>query len=398
MGLRVAAFVSHPIQHFAPWHREVAKRKQIDLKVFFSCDWGSSEYLDPEFQAKVQWDVPLLEGYTYEFLPIAKRPANLSFWEVDNPTVTGALDSFNPDVIQVFGYAYRTNWRVARWAKRAGKPLLIYSDSNARSSSPLWKRLPKQVIVRDFYNKVDGALYVGDNNREYHRQYGIPEERLFAGVCPIDSDRLLKQSSALERNGPSVRRTLGIPENAFVVLFCGKYSVRKRPLDLLVAANKAAKKGLPIWCLFVGEGSERAALEEYCARESFDQAALTGFVNQSMIPEYYRASDVLAVTSWDDPHPLVVSEASAFGLPAIVSDRVGCIGPNDTARAGLNAIVYPCGDTEKLSDAIERLFSERGTLERMSAAAKSIAETQNPVVAARALAEAVEKLHGLGPR
>lgn len=398
MLLRVAVFVSHPIQHFAPWHREVAKRRKIDLKVFFSCDWGSSEYLDPEFKAKVEWDVPLLEGYEYEFLPIAKRPARLSFWEVDNPTVSGALDSFQPDVVQVFGYAYRTSWRVARWAKRAGKPLLIYSDSNSRASAPLWKRLPKQVIVRDFYNKVDGALYVGDNNREYHRRYGIPDDRLFAGVCPVDSDRLLKQSPGSDEAGRGPRRRLGIPDNAFVVLFCGKYSARKRPMDLLVAANEAAREGLPVWCLFVGEGAERGALEQYCARERFDRAVLTGFVNQSIIPEYYRASDVLAVTSSEDPHPLVVSEAATFGLPAIVSDRVGCIGPNDTARSGLNAIVYPCGNTEKLCQAIKKLFSQGDTLKRMSAAARIIAADQNPTVAATALAEAVEKLHALGPR
>ena len=291
MLLRVAVFVSHPIQHFAPWHREVAKRRRINLKVFFSCDWGSSEYLDPEFNAKVEWDVPLLEGYEYEFLPIAKRPARLSFWEVDNPTVSGTLDSFQPDVVQVFGYAYRTSWRVARWTKRAGKPLLIYSDSNARASASLWKRLPKQVIVRDFYSKVDGALYVGDNNREYHRRYGIPDDRLFPGMYPVDSDRLLKQSPESDEAGRGLRRGLGIPESAFVVLFCGKYSARKRPMDLLVAANEASRQGLPVWCLFVGEGAERGALERFCVRERYDRAVLTGFVNQSIIPEYYRASE-----------------------------------------------------------------------------------------------------------
>lgn len=398
MTLRLAVFVSHPIQHFAPWHREVAKRGEIDLKVFFSCDWGSSEYLDPEFNAKVEWDVPLLDGYEYEFLPIAKRPATLSFWEVDNPTVVEALDSFRPDVIQVFGYSHRTSWRVARWTKQSAKPLLIYSDSHARATTPLWKRLPKKVIVQDFYSRVDGAFYVGDNNREYHRRYGIPDERLFRGMYPVDSDRLLAQSPETGDAREALRRSLGIPQNAFLVLFCGKYSDRKRPMDLLVAANEAGKQGLPVWCLFVGEGAERGALEQYCAREHFDRAVLTGFVNQSTIPDYYRASDVLAVTSSEDPHPLVVTEAAAFGLPTIVSDSIGCIGPNDTARAGFNAIVYPCGDTEQLYQAIKKLFSEADTFKEMSAAARIIAADQNPAAAATALAEAVEKLHSLGPR
>ena len=91
-AIKLAILVSHPIQHFAPWHREVAKLKEIDLRVFFYTDWGVKKYTDPEFGIPVEWDIPLTEGYTHEFLPIANRPRNLNFWEVDNPTVTEALD------------------------------------------------------------------------------------------------------------------------------------------------------------------------------------------------------------------------------------------------------------------------------------------------------------------
>ncbi len=35
MPIRLAIIVSHPIPHFAPWHRELARISDIDLKVFF---------------------------------------------------------------------------------------------------------------------------------------------------------------------------------------------------------------------------------------------------------------------------------------------------------------------------------------------------------------------------
>src|SRR5215813_4301465 len=108
MSIRLAVVVSHPIQHFAPWHREIARLEGVDLRVLFCCDWGVNEYRDPEFQIDVKWDIPLLEGYEHEFLPVKRRPERLSFWEVDNPTVGAVLDRFTPDVVQVFGYARRT--------------------------------------------------------------------------------------------------------------------------------------------------------------------------------------------------------------------------------------------------------------------------------------------------
>src|SRR5262245_17700063 len=131
MAVRLAIVVSHPIQHFAPWHREVAKLPEIDLRVFFCCDWGSETYFDPDFATEVKWDIPLLDGYEHEFLAIHQRPKNLSYSQVDNPDVGVALDRFYPDVVKVFGYGFKTNWRVENWARAKRRPLLLYSDSNA---------------------------------------------------------------------------------------------------------------------------------------------------------------------------------------------------------------------------------------------------------------------------
>jgi glycosyltransferase involved in cell wall biosynthesis len=396
--IRLSILVSHPIQHFAPWHRELAKRTEIDLKVYFYCDWGVKNYLDPDFGTHVQWDVPLLEGYSNEFLPIARRPERLSFWEVDNPSVASALDRFQPDVVKIFGYAHRTNWRVARWARRNRRPLMLYSDSNIKTVPSWWKRSLKNTVVGKFYSYVDGAMFVGDNNFRYHIQYGIPSDRLFPGVLPVDRQMLLKavpDSAAVRRE---IRRTLGIPQDAFVVLFCGKYIARKRPGDLVQAAQLLAARRLSVRAVLVGEGEERPAIEALCRANNVYNVSLTGFVNQSAIPRYYTAADVLAVTSSADPHPLIVSEAACFGLPVIISDRVGCIGPNDSAQPGGNAIVYPCGNVQALAGAIERLWRDRDLYHRMAAKCSQIAASQDVTAAAEQLACAVRRLHHLGGR
>ncbi len=398
MPIRLAIIVSHPIPHFAPWHRELARISDIDLKVFFCCDLGLNPYVDPQFKAEFKWDIPLVNGYAHEFLPITSRPKRCGFWEIDNRSVGAALDRFNPDVVKIFGYAYRTNWRAARWARQRRRPLMLYSDSNGRTVTPWWKRSIKDSLVQQFYSYVDGALFVGDNNYSYHRRYGLSPDRLFPGVLPIDREKLREAVSDPVATRKEVRNSLGIPQDAFVVLFCGKYIARKRPADLVRAVHELARKGLPVWVLMVGEGVKRAAIETLCSSAGIKNVSMTGFVNQSMIPRYYAAADLLAVTSEADPHPLVVSEAACFGLPVVISDRVGCIGPNDSAQPERNAIVYPCGNVQRLSCAIEQLCRDQEFHHRMSDASFQIAQSQDVSAAAEQLAFAVQSLYELGPR
>jgi glycosyltransferase involved in cell wall biosynthesis len=386
--------VSHPIQHFAPWHAEVAKLTSMDVRVFFYASWGLSGLVDPGFGVPLKWDVPLLKGYEHEFLPGVGTDV-INDTKLDNPLVGERLDAFDPDVVKVFGYSQRTTKRVADWTSLRRKPLLLYSDSNIKAQ-PLWKGILKRPVVGAFYRKVDAALYVGDNNRAYHSFFGIPPDRLFEGCLPVDRKRLLAAVPDPTMTKRKIREAHGIPQDAFVVLFCGKFIDRKRPLDVLRAIVTPSRR--PLWALMVGEGELRRTLEAFIRTNAVSNATLTGFVNQKDIPSYYAAADILVVSSSFDPHPLIVTEASVFGLPILVSDAVGCIGELDTARTGTNAIVYPCGDVEHLRRAIVMMSDDSITYQRYSSGARKIASTQDSVTAASQLEKAALRLAELGKR
>jgi glycosyltransferase involved in cell wall biosynthesis len=97
----------------------------------------------------------------------------------------------------------------------------------------------------------------------------------------------------------------------------------------------------------VGDGELRRPCEEAALRSSVP-VCFAGFLNQGRMPDAYAAADCLVLPSdCGETWGLVVNEAMACGLPAIVSDQVGC-GP-DLIREGATGHVFRCGDVDDLS-------------------------------------------------
>ncbi len=395
---RLVIVVSHPIQHFAPLYRETAAQGQVDLHVLFCCDWGVRAYLDPAFGREVEWDVPLLNGYEHEFLRIRRRPRTISFLEVDNPGVGDRLEALQPDVVLVHGYGCRTMWRAAEWAARGGALALLSSDSHAGKEVHPLKAFVKKAIVGRFYDRLDGALAAGDSNRDYHRRFGLPPERIFESRLPADGARFAEAASRRQELRRRVRERLSIPDDSFVALFCGNLTPWKRPRDFAEAVVRARSAGASVVGLVVGDGPERRSFEVLAASPVSDCLRTTGFVKQAAIVDFYAAADALVLTSERDAHPLVVTEALFFSLPVVVSDAVGCVGPTDTARPGENALVYRCGDVMALSEILRSLSRDAALVSRLGTASGRMAAENDAPAAARLVADAVTAVLRLGPR
>ena len=94
-----------------------------------------------------------------------------------------------------------------------------------------------------------------------------------------------------------------------------------------------------------------------------------GFLNQTEMPAAYAVTDCLVLPSdYGETWGLVVNEAMACGIPAVVSDRVGC-GP-DLVEHDVTGLVYPFGDVEALADALRTLAIRPAQLAEMGARAR----------------------------
>lgn len=388
---RVAVINTHPIQHFAPLWAEIARRGEIALNVLYCSDWGVKEYRDPGFDRTFRWDVDLLSGYDYEILPIKQRPSSMGFLEVDNPSVGEALARLKPDVLVLFGYGTLTNWRALAWARMHATRVLVFSDSELKHARPWMSRAAKEIVVRAFFSQVDGALPVGNCNADYYLHYGLPAAALYPCPLPVDGARFLAAAGDTAEARASVRREHGIPETDFVFASVGKYIPRKRHEDVaraLLELPRELRERSRV--MLIGDGPERGPLAALAARGE-GRICLTGFVNQSRMPAYFAACDALVVASDHDPHPLVVTEGLFLGLPVIASDRIGCIGPDDTVRPGKNGLVYPAGNVGELSRAMREMLVDGAQYDRFRKESRRIAGSQDTPAAAARFAEAIAR-------
>ncbi|MGO9620563.1 MAG: glycosyltransferase family 4 protein [Desulfobaccales bacterium] len=372
--IRLAYLVTHPIQYQAPLLRRLAREPGFDLTVFFCSDFSTKKFLDPSFGRVIDWDVPLLEGYRYEFLRALGGRERVSFWRPFNYGLGRSLREGRFEVLWIHGYNRWFHW-LAMWsAKRLGLKLLIRDEATLSGTRPnIGKRLLKAGFFAGLKRLADGFLAIGSLNREYYRHYGIPEEKIFWMPYAVDNTFFQTEARKAGVRREEWRRELGLAPGRPVILFLGKLEPRKRPADLLGAyihLNRQAAVAEPPYLLFVGDGEQRQPLEEVARDMQLEGVRFLGFKNQTELPAYYDLCDVLVLPSVSEPWGLVVNEAMNAGKAIIVSDQVGC-GP-DLVRNGENGYIFPAGEVAALAAALSKVLADPETCHRMGARSREL--------------------------
>lgn len=343
---RLAVVLSHPTQYYSPWFRWLAAHTTLSLRVFYLWDGGVALHTDPEFGKQFRWDVDLLNGYDHEFVPnTARVPGSSHFDGLRNPTLPARLTAWRPDAILLFGYAFSTHLRLIFWARRQRIPLIFRGDSHllGRTQLPFFQR----TALRLLYAQFTAFLPVGAANRDYFLHLGVPPRKLF--FAPHSVDHTLFDSSRADHHvrAETFRRELGLVPDTRVVLFAGKFVPAKQPLALLRAflALRAPNAVL----VFVGDGPEKNALLELARQAPAGSVHVLPFANQSEMPARLLSADLFVLPSHGhyETWGLAVNEAMHLGVPAFVSDLVGC--QRDLVTEGETGWVFRAGEPTTLS-------------------------------------------------
>jgi len=352
--LSIIFFNTHPIQYFVPLYQAMAKDDAIDLTVLYCSDETLKGTTDKQFGVKVQWDIPLLQGYQHQFLKNNSFKPSIfnGFWGLMNWGVIGYLRKAPKSMVVVHGWASFSHVITLIAARLCGHTVCL------RAETPLNQELLKNKLVRAIKNSwlrflflfVHRFLYIGQQNKLFYASFGIKEDQLFFTPYAVDNERFQGVSKEIDRL--SARKKLGLPLDKKIVLFSGKYIHKKRPLDLLEAFNELENDS---FLVMVGEGELRVPMETYITAQKLSKRVfLTGFINQSQIPLYYAAADAFVMCSGiGETWGLSVNEAMNFSLPIVITDICGC--SFDLVKQGSNGFLVKTSDITGLKEALKQV-------------------------------------------
>ena len=195
-----------------------------------------------------------------------------------------------------------------------------------RDPANLWKYRSRRVAR---YIAVAGVI------RDILLGAGVLEERVRVITSSIDLGVFVRS----ERLRSEARAELGIPPDARVIGNVAALAWHKGQTHLLSAMPLVARSCPDAWCVIVGEGEEREALEKQAA--SLDGQARILFTGMRRdVPRLLNAFDVFCMPSLYEGFCNSILEALATGLP-VVATRAG--GTPEIVEDGTNGLLVPPG-------------------------------------------------------
>jgi glycosyltransferase involved in cell wall biosynthesis len=386
MPIRVALFAASPIPYRIPLYQRVAADPHLDFTAIFASN-GGIRPVEAGYSVPTAWDTDLLHGYRATFLKRADRnPIDGGFFAFSDADLVGLLRAGRYDVLWLWGYNYLSHQLAQITQRLLQKPVIFHEDQNHLAARPPWKAAAKRLGL-SMMLRGSKALYVGTHNYQWYRGYGVKERDLYFVPHAADNERLRADASMLVRDRTHLRRRFGIPEDSGpVILTVARIIAVKQPL-MLLRAFQILRTSRRCTLLIVGSGELEGAIRAQVQKHQIPDVVMPGFMNQSEITQAYACGDIFALPSISETWGLSVNEAMNFGLPVVVSDKVGCA--VDLVRDGENGYVIPFQSTEALADRLARLVDSEEMRRRFGEASIARVQRWNYDVAAAGVCHAI---------
>jgi len=364
---KLLIFETHPIQYRAPVFQSLAQHHP-QLKVYFFDEsfnanrWWFHEVGKNSFP---DWQANYREGYESETLGLAR----LSPWRRLRK-LAKVIRTEKPSHLLIYGYYLPEHWMLFALAKRYSLKIIFVGETFSEGHSPL-RRLAKKILLKAFFKGVDTFIAIGSKTSDHYQRLGIPLSKIVQAKYCVDTN--LFESSVAETIPirKAIRTSLGIGEEAFVLLYVGRLFERKRPLDLVEIHRRLLAKH-PIHTIVVGTGDLSNDLRHRA--QSLEHFHMVGFKDQAELKKYYYASDIIVIPSQYETWGLVINEAFSCGLPAIVTNQCGAA--HDLVQHETTGMVYPVGDTERAAWYVRELIENPLLRRTMGKAAQRLVTTE----------------------
>lgn len=354
---KLLIFDTHPIQYRAPVFRELTKKLPLAKVVFFNSQFDGSKWWFHEVgKAKsLSWGVNLTSGYPNETL----YTNQLSLWKTYQK-LKDTLTREKPQSILVYGYYLKEHW-ILRYLCTRFKINLIFVGETFTSHSSLFRKCLTTPLQNFFLKGVKTFISIGEKTKNFYLSKNIPASKIVPAKYCIDTHFFHREEPYASTKRSELRKSLGIKETDFLLLFVGRLFERKRPQDLL-SLHEILLANSQVHTVMIGSGPLEKDLK--LRSENLPRLHWMGFQNQIQTRDWYFAADLLVVPSQFETWGLVVNEAFSCGLPALVSDSCGVA--NDLVEQEKTGLIYPVGDLHSAVNWVRQVLENRDFLAQLA--------------------------------
>ncbi|MCL4263428.1 MAG: glycosyltransferase [Anaerolineae bacterium] len=247
-----------------------------------------------------------------------------------------------PHIIQIFGTRANLLGRIA--ARRYTQAAVICGQRSVGSGS-WWPRYVERAASRwvDLYiaNSHAGARWLAE-------QAHVPPAKIRAIHSGLDAAPFMQAAKG------QIRPSLPISPSTPLIVSVGNLRKVKDQQTLIHAAHQLRQQGHPFHLLLVGDGQQRATLEQLTGNLNMAEH-ITFMGRRADVSDILADSDIKVLSSRSEGLPAAIMEAMAAGLP-VVATAVG--GVPELVQDGLTGLLVPPDDASALADALAVLLND----------------------------------------
>lgn len=373
--MRTAIFVSHIGHYHHARFRAYSERVEIVTVIA-----TTAEPCFLEFSAKNDPDCPYARRTLFaddDSYSQAVRTNKL--WA----KVAQLLDKIEPDLVVIPGWATPEGFAALAWARSHGRRVVILSESQVGDAR---RSVPREFIKRRIVQACNSALVGGRSHRDYLIRLGIPANKICLGYDAVDNAYFQQGADAARANALRWRSLLGLPER--YILASGRFVAKKNLGTLIKAyAKYSATQNATHDLLILGDGPERPILEKLVDDLGIrSRVHMPGFRGYDLLPIFYGLASFFVHISTVEQWGLVVNEAMASGVAAVVSR--GCGSADELVIDEVNGYKVDPFDVETLVKQIGAMAAEETMRRKMGLAARKAVSAWGPERFAEGLIQA----------
>jgi glycosyltransferase involved in cell wall biosynthesis len=297
-----------------------------------------------------------------DFLPYIPNP---DFFACEKKKIetcfTAIVEQFPPDLI----ISGRDSFApiVIPLAIKAGLPC-VQLLRGSPSSQIIDGNYPSELALAflQHLQDADQVIAVSEHMARGMRELGISQAFCIPNAVnttlfkPLQTDKTKKQE-------------LNIPDSGPVILSPSNIIPRKRPFDLLCAAEIALSENPDLQFVVLGQGTELErftyAVTQSPARENIH---LLGWKSYESMPALLNSADIVVMTSESEGMSRACIEAMACGKLLIASD----IAPSkELINDGISGLLFPLGDCRALAKQILWAIDHPSEIKRIGQRART---------------------------